>query len=139
MMINLERSSMHEKYVESQKRVRGKYRKETERYFLFSPKIAGLNHGPLLMLENASVQKFLLRELSMKTVGSIAKGRLRELLDIRERLVQVLFELSHIKIPEIGLLGQTIQHAMRVPESIEETEKALESVERALTIKLTII
>jgi hypothetical protein len=111
------------------------YGKMVERYFTFSPKIAGLNHGPLLMLEIALAQKYTLKRLSERTLELLAKKSLKELLNARQDFLQTFLELSHIKIPESGFLLRNIYYAMDVQEEYERATKLLSLAERALTIR----
>lgn len=82
VFVNLEGKELQKEYMASQQRMRKNYGRETEEYFLFSPRVAGLNHGPLLMLENASVQQFILEELSERMLESKLKS-IREFLSAR--------------------------------------------------------
>jgi hypothetical protein len=134
LFINLKRCQMHKKYIESQKQLREKYAHKVEEYFVLAPEIAGLNHGPLLMLENASVQGFIIAQIEEQIVELKLKN-IKELLRFREKLLDALLKLSHIKIPEIGLLEQNVQNAMKIPKRIAEAKKKLEDVERTLLIR----
>ena len=121
-------------YRESQKGVREKFGCVVEEYFTTSPKIAGLNHGPLLMLENTFVQYFIVQEALAKTAKTRIKS-IRGLLREREDLLDALGKLSSIKIPEMGALGRRVQEAMHLSKSMEELEKRLDEIERTLLIK----
>jgi len=121
-------------YKGSQKAVREKFGCKVEEYFAFSPRIAGLDHGPLLMLENASVQHFIVEEALARTADAKTKN-IKGLLKERERLSDALIRLSLIKIPEIGVLGHRVQEAMDISRRTEELKKRLEEVERTLLIK----
>jgi hypothetical protein len=135
MMISFEKGEIREKYTKTQTQLREMYGKMVERYFTFSPKIAGLNHGPLLMLEIALAQKYTLKRLSERTLELLAKKSLKELLNARQDFLQTFLELSHIKIPESGFLLRNIYYAMDVQEEYERATKLLSLAERALTIR----
>lgn len=134
VLVNLEEKETYKEYATSQQRIRKKYGYEAEEYFSFSPEIAGLKHGPLLMLENASVRRFILEQLSERIIEMKPRS-IKELLSVRENFSDAFGKLSRIKIPEMGLLGQTVQEAMMISTGIEEAKKTLEEVERTLVIK----
>ncbi|MDH5266490.1 MAG: hypothetical protein OEW62_02290 [Candidatus Bathyarchaeota archaeon] len=134
IFVNFQEKETYTQYQASQKQIREKYGHEVEEYFTYSPEIAGLNHGPLFMLENASVQRFIIEQTEEQIIETPLKS-IKEILISREKLLDVLSRLSCIKIPEIGLLGQNVQDAMRVSKGIEESEKKLEEVERTLLIR----
>lgn len=137
ILVNLEENQMHKQYVVSQKQIREKYNQKIEKYFTYSSEIAGLIHGPLFMLENASVQRFII-ESALQTAKQIIEVKLKsvkQILNVREKLSDTLLKLSYIKIPEIGLLGQCVQDAMSISNGIEESKSKLEEVERTLLIR----
>ena len=134
ILINLEEDKTCISYQASQKQIREKYGYDVEKYFCFSPEIAGLNHGPLLLLENTSLHRFLLNRVSEQVLEKKSQS-LKELLREREKLLDYFDDLSHIKITEIGLLGEKIRHSMFIEESTEDAKKMLEELERTLVIK----
>lgn len=52
-----------------------------------------------------------------------------------EELSDALAKLSRIKIPEIAILEQYVQEAMKVTKRTEDARKTLEEIERTLVIK----
>ena len=133
ILVNL-REKEPSKYTESQEQVREKYGCKVDGYFVFCPEIAGLNHGPLLMLENASIQFSIMEQISEKSID-IRVRSIKELLNTREKLTDALVKLSLIKIPEMGVLEQNVQEAMHVKEKTRELKETLEELERALLIR----
>jgi hypothetical protein len=132
--INLENCETHKKYRTSQTKIREEYGHEVEDYFNRLTHIAGLNHGPLLMLENASVQLSVINRIS-EQVNEARSKSIKEILKLRKKLIDTLLKLSCIKIPEIDLLGQNVQRAMNVPNGIEDVKKKLAEIENELIIK----
>ena len=129
IVVNLEGKETHKKYLASQKQIRENYNHKVEEYFTYSPEIAGLNHGPLFMLENGSVQRFIIEQMVEQIIETEFRS-IKETLNFRENLLDALSKLSYTKIPEIGLLGQNVQDAMRISKGTEELKKKLEEVER---------
>jgi hypothetical protein len=122
------------KYKEDQRDVRERFGCEVEKYFVSSSEVAGLRHGPLLMLENVSIQRFVVQQALARTTDTKTK-KIKKILNERERLSEALAKLSPMKIPEVGSLGYRIQEAMHVSSSTEELKKRLEEVEQILLIR----
>jgi len=134
LLINFENGSFHKRYVKYQNILRSKYGYQLEKYFTFRPKIAGLNHGPLLILEIASIHYFLL-ELELNKIAQEKPKKLNELLRQREDLISALSKLSWIKIREMGILGQNIHETMLLSNKTDQLYKRLSEIESALNIK----
>jgi hypothetical protein len=133
VMINFEDKS-GSKYKQDQKDVRERFGCEVEKYFVSSSGVAGLRHGPLLMLENVSIQRFVVQQALARTTDTKTK-KIKKILNERERLSEALAKLSPMKIPEVGSLGYMIQKAMHVADSTEELKRRLEEVEQILLVR----
>jgi len=134
LLINLTGGDTHKQYIESQKLLRAKFGHTLEEYHTSKPIIAGLNHGPLLNLEIASIQYYMLERVLSKVTESKRKS-IRGFLAQREELIKALSKLAQVKIQEIGILGQNIGKTMGLENKIGEITKRLEETERTLTIK----
>lgn len=134
LFINLTGGDTHRKYLEYQNLLCNKFGYPIEEYHKSTPTIAGLNHGPLLNLEIASIQYYMLDRVLSKVTKSKRKG-IRGFLAQREELIKALSKLAQVKIQEIGILGQNIGKTMGIENKIEEVTKRLEETERTLDIK----
>ena len=134
LLINFENGLIHNKYKKFQKMLRSKYGYQLEKYFTFKPEIAGLNHGPLLILEIASIHYFLL-DLELNKIAEEKPKKLNELLRKREDLISAFSKLSWIKIREMGILGQNIHETMLLSNKTDQLYKRLSGIESALNIK----
>ena len=134
IVINLLDSTTLNKYTESQGHLRLGFGMELEEYFNFSTSIAGLNHGPLLMLEKSSVHYHKIEEVMRKT-DQLDLKNIKTLLSYRLNLSRVLEALAKTKLQEIGTLGQIITGAMKLGDSYKILEERLEGIERSLTIQ----
>jgi len=134
LLIDLAGGDAHRKYIESQNLLCNKFGYPIEEYFTFKPRIAGLNHGPLLNLEIASVQYYMLDRVLSKVAESKSKS-IRGFLAQREELIKALSKLAQVKIQEVGILGQNIGRTMGLANRIEEVTQRLEEIERTLIIK----
>lgn len=121
-------------YLKSCKDLRKIYERKTENYFTFSPEIAGLNHGPLLILENASVERFLLNEI-LEPEASIKDIRISSFLKERDQIIDTLNKLSFIEIKEISDMSQMIKERMMILNDIKEVENKLELFEGEIIIQ----
>ena len=132
VFFNLHRQRYKE-YQESQVQVREKYGipKETDP----ETRIAGLNGGPLLNLENAALQFFMIDQISKKF--GIERKKIKEIEEFRKELLDAMTDLSLVNqvIPEIDFLQKTILKAMGVPEAIKGLKSKLEEVESSLQLR----
>lgn len=60
-MFNYAKSIRGEEYTRMQQELNQIYGREIKDHFNDSPRIAGVDHGPLIILENVSVMRFLLK------------------------------------------------------------------------------
>jgi hypothetical protein len=129
LVINLE----NENYKNTQTGIRKKYGHDLDPYFAFSTKIAGLKNGPLLRLENAFLQLFIINQVSeaCKERGSSIKGIEMN----REKLLDAFQNLSCINIPELDILGKKVLKAMKIPRATKDLKENLGTVENSLTLK----
>lgn len=134
LLINLTGGDTHRKYMEYQNLLCNKFGYPIEEYHTSKPRIAGLNHGPLLNLEIASIQYYMLDRVLNKVTESKRKS-VRGFLAQREELIKALSKLAQVKIQEIGILGQNIGKTMGLENKIGEVTKRLEEIERTLIIK----
>ena len=134
ILLNFKDSSRYKNYLTACKDIRKLYGRKVENYFTFSPEIAGLNHGPLLILENASVERFLLNgilepETSIKEIG------ISNFLKERDQIIDTLNKLSFIEIKEISDMSQMIKERMMILNDIKEAEDKLELFEGEIIIR----
>lgn len=134
LLLDFTFTNRHKKYVKACKDIRNLYGRKVENYFTFSSEIAGLDHGPLLILENASVERFLLDkilepETSFKDIG------IRSFLKERDQIIDTLNKLSFIEIKEISAMSQMIKEEMMILNDIEEPRYKLELFEREILIR----
>lgn len=134
VVLNFHHGKVHEDYMESQKLLREQCQQQIEEYFTFSPEIAGLNHGPLLVLENALVQRVIMAH-SSERMRERKPRRIKEFLRMRDDLADALAKLSRVGIPEVGILGQILQDTMQIGKLSDDLRKRLEEIERTLVIK----
>ncbi|MGD8455234.1 MAG: hypothetical protein PVF83_02530 [Anaerolineales bacterium] len=134
LSINCSQGERHEEYTNSQQALRKAFGYPIEGYFAFEPRIAGLNHGILLMIETASIHSFLLDQVLKKTMVSEIKN-IKFLLDQQEALIETLSKLQRLRIQEVGALEQNVQESMNVNLKISEVRQRIEDVERILGVK----
>jgi len=134
ILLNFKDSSRYKNYLKSYKDLRKLYERKAENYFTFSPEIAGLNHGPLLILENASVERFLLNEI-LEPEANIKDIRISSFLKEREQIIDTLNKLSFIEIKEISDMSQMIKERMMILNDIKEAENKLELFEGEIIIQ----
>jgi hypothetical protein len=133
VFLNFAIGNRYDEYITSQQELRNAYGQKLEKYFTFNPEIAGLNHGPLLILENASVMRFLLNRILEPE--SIKHEKIKEFLKERDELNDTLKKLSSIAIREISDMDQTIKESMLIVEDIDEVKNKLKLVENTLIIE----
>ena len=134
LLINMLNGDTHKQYIKSQKLIRTKFGCSLEEYFKIKPKIAGLNHGPLLNLEIASIQYYMLDQALYKITEAKPKS-VRDFLTQREELTEALSKLAKFKIPEVRILGENIGKTMLLEDKINNVTRRLEEIERALIVK----
>jgi hypothetical protein len=134
LLLNFKDSERYKKYLESCNSLTKSYGKKVEDYFTFSPEIAGLNHGPLLILENASVERFLLNEL-LEAKANIKKIKISNFLKERDKIIETLNKLSYIDIKEIREMSWLINERMLIINDIKEAKAKLELFEGEILIK----
>jgi hypothetical protein len=134
LAIHCDKGERAEQYKDSQQSLRKAFGYPIEGYFAFEPRIAGLNHGLLLMVETAAIHFFLLDQVLKKTMVSEIKS-IRFLLNQQEALVETLNKLQRLRIPEVGTLEQNIRDSMGVELKISEVRQRIEDVERILSVR----
>lgn len=134
LLINMLNGDTHKQYIKSQKLIRTKFGCSLEEYFKIKPKIAGLKHGPLLILEISSIQYYMLDQVLYKITEAKPKS-VRDFLTQREELTEALSKLAKFKIQEVRILGENIGKTMLLENKINNVTKRLEEIERALIVK----
>jgi hypothetical protein len=134
LAIHCDKGERAAQYKDSQQSLRKAFGYPIEGYFAFEPRIAGLNHGLLLMVETAAIHFFLLDQVLKKTMVSEIKS-IRFLLNQQEALVETLSKLQRLRIPEVGTLEQNVRDSMGVNLKISEVRQRIEDVERILSVR----
>ena len=134
LLLHFTYSNRYKNYIKACKDIRKLYERQVEKYFTFSSEIAGLDHGPLLILENASVERFLLNEI-LAPESSIKKMRISSFLIERDRIINTLNILSFLQIREISDMAHMIKEDMQIFKDIERIEEKLKLYEGEIIIK----
>jgi hypothetical protein len=134
VIMNLDKEPVFKDYKKVCKELRNKYGQESEKYFIFEPEIAGLNHGPLCVLENASVERFLLNTI-LEPEPEIKFTGLNIFLKERDEIIDTLNKLSFIEIREISDMARMIKDSMLILKDIKEAEDKLKLFESEILIK----
>ena len=118
--------------------LRGRYNEKVDEYFSFDPLIAGLNHGPLIVLENTLLKKLLLEyTLHMISRKEKCPDDLDECIELRENLIDTWHKISKISITEIDILNQKVTESMGIPNLISDYLERIKEVESILLIRYT--
>ena len=136
LLVNFYRSKRFIEYERAQKHINRKFGQLPNKYFQFFPKIGGLNHGPLLLLELSTIQHCFLDRLVYR-VGKRPRKNIRKHLNDRKELLQAINKIKLIKIKEISILGKQIEESMALTDRLADLSTMLEETERALMIKYT--
>lgn len=123
-------------YVQSQQELRATYHAKTKDYFGFMPDVAGLNHGPLLMLETCTIRTSFLMHLHADVRRERPKT-ITALLQMRSRLVERLAHFDLLPIREIGILEGQMLEGMLFDRVMEDITRVLAQIEAELTIMYT--
>lgn len=149
LMFNFALTKYYSKYVFTQKKLRDNYGKDAEGYFTSSYIIAGLQHGPLLNLEIASLIRFYIdnyelffeREyfqgpFSAFIYRMIGQSGLKENLDKRDAIRNALEKISDAnKIWELKGLYNLIDNNISNSRDIKALEDKLKAIEDALHLE----
>jgi len=134
LLFNFTGSTKYKNYVKSCEELRKLYNRPVENYFTFLPEIAGLNHGPLLILENASVERFLLNDI-LEPEANIKYIRINSFLKERDEIIDTLNKLSFIEIKEISDISMMIKERMMILNDIKKAEDKLKLFEGEILIQ----
>jgi len=133
LSLNFKESKSYKNYLETCKNLRNQYGEKVEKYFTFSPDFAGLNHGPLLILENASVERYLLNEI-LEPEANIKDAKISSFLNERDQIIETLNKLSYIEIKEIREMSNMIKEKMMIKNDTIEAKNKLELFEGEILI-----
>lgn len=132
LVFNCASGTRYQDYLACQSALRLAYGLEPEHYFTFQPDFAGLNHGPLLVLENGLVMRTLLNQMLRPPK---IQGSMKSFLEERDRLVQVLAKLSAISMRELSRIQRLVKENLQIDEDIIDLQERLATLERTLTFK----
>jgi hypothetical protein len=136
LMLNFVNGERYQQYTEMQRDLNMKYCRKIDDYFNdFKPQISGVLHGPLIVLENSAVMRFLLNSVIPDL--DLQNEKNKSFFRRRDRLIDTLNKLSSIELKEINILEQMIKKSMAIPEDTADIEKTLETFERSLTMSYT--
>lgn len=126
----------HNGYVRSQRELRENYHVRPEEYFDLKPQVAGLNHGPLLVLETCLMRTSFIADLHSFMRRRRPKS-IKDLLRVRATLRDRLARLETFSIREVGVLEERILSSIGFDRAAAEVERILARVEADLTFKYT--
>ncbi|WP_462412946.1 hypothetical protein [Neobacillus sp. Marseille-QA0830] len=136
LMFNFTSSELFQKYARFHHKRSALYNIENSRDSVVNPPdIAGLNNGPLIVLENVSILRYLLN-IALPELN-VYEGNNRYFFVKRDKLNSILSNLNLAGIAEVGNLESMVKDSMGVLKDSEKIRTTLDELERSLTMNYT--
>ena len=135
LSINFSNGKRRKNYGKQQRKTRTQYGQKVEPYFEAKnlPKIAGMDHGPFLILEHVSIVRFILDGFLENNYDHVKN--IKKFYNMKNRLFRMFTDvLCSSGIKEIDLLAQNIRESLLIDEKLNEVSKRQDLIEKMLII-----
>jgi hypothetical protein len=136
LSINFSNGERRRKYEDQQEEILTQYGQEQLHYFYKEklPQIAGVDHGPFLLLEQISIIRCLLDEIEEKHKFESTTS-IEEIYALKSKLYCMFSDmLCSSGIKEIDILAQNIRDSLLIDAKLNELTKHQDTAEKKLII-----